>query len=986
MRSYLRLASFASLAFTGVVWLASAPTIGCGGSGTELPPEDTPTDAGVDASLDGPNDDNPICGNGFKEGIEQCDDGNDVGGDGCERDCTLSCKPGPEGDKKCNDDNPCNGKETCGPQNKCLPGTALAEGGECGTGKSCKGGLCVDATCGDGIVNGSEECDDANTTSGDGCDGCKFSCVSTDAARNCASSNPCVDNGTCDDAKHTCTAGGNKADGASCGAGLLCKGGMCVGAKCGDGVLSTGEQCDFGAANGAGTGCELDCKFSCSGTSCDDGNACNGAETCADVTVGGATGKRCAAGTPLAEGATCGTDKTCKGGACVAGSCGDGIVSGTEQCDFGSANGAGSGCEIDCKFSCSKTADACSDGNACNGTESCQTVTVGGKTGQKCGAGTPLAEGATCATGKICKSGACVTPPPVTCGNGVLDTGEECDFGAGNGAGTGCEPTCKFSCSKTADTCSDGNACNGVESCQTVTVGGKTGQKCGAGTALADCSACGTGGVCQAGACKTSTCGDGCTDAAKGEQCDFGTGNAAGSGCEPTCKFSCTKTATSDSCTDANACNGVETCGAVTVGGKAGQKCSAGTNVAKCTSCAGGLCDGAGVCKASTCGDTCIDATKGEQCDPGGTATCDATCKTITAAVCGNGKRETGEQCDDGNTKNLDGCDSTCKFEQNQRATSLDMQFATDAFCTANRLGSAIASAGQTTIRNSLNDGVKAGTTNVLFKLLNLDDLSGTADPSVTLANLGGSPVAAPVGRTYDGAASLDWWYTVDPLTIDASRNPLPGGLITGGIAAKTLNAGPGNMALLLQFSAGTVSTLNLSNVRIRAAIGATSTPTTSAGTTPGHLASENLDPALTSFATMTSGQLCGAVSAASLAKVPIPAALLSGIGACAGTVTYKATNSLLDVLVGGCRNGLFLPIINASQPDTEDPTVAPIGSGPNYTLSASSTATREVDRCRSSGTTGTTYTKGTADFDRCLQDAAYSSYFKFATNRVIIK
>jgi len=33
------------------------------------------------------------------------------------------------------------------------------------------------------------------------------------------------------------------------------------------------------------------------------------------------------------------------------------------------------------------------------------------------------------------------------------------------------------------------------------------------------------------------------------------------------------------------------------------------------------------------------------------------------AAVCGNGKKETGEQCDDGNTKNGDGCSSTCKTE-----------------------------------------------------------------------------------------------------------------------------------------------------------------------------------------------------------------------------------------------------------------------------------------------------------------------------------
>jgi len=32
-----------------------------------------------------------------------------------------------------------------------------------------------------------------------------------------------------------------------------------------------------------------------------------------------------------------------------------------------------------------------------------------------------------------------------------------------------------------------------------------------------------------------------------------------------------------------------------------------------------------------------------------------------SAAVCGNGTKETGEDCDDGNTKNLDGCSHQCK-------------------------------------------------------------------------------------------------------------------------------------------------------------------------------------------------------------------------------------------------------------------------------------------------------------------------------------
>jgi len=781
------------------LFVLSTSILACSGSGDEIAPPDN-SDTGIDEDAEP----TATCGNGIVELPELCDDKNTSNDDGCENDCTFTCKPGtPAGAMKCNDGNPCNGLETCGDGNKCHPGTALSEGAACGDGKMCKAGVCVDIQCGDGATTAPEECDDGNVANGDGCDSCKFSCVSTDSTRNCAATDACMNNGTCDDTTHKCGAGTPKADGTACGSGMVCKAGVCSG-----------------------------------------------------------------------------------------GACGDGIVSGTEQCDFGTANGAGSGCEIDCKFSCAKTpTDSCVDTNPCNGTEVCANVTVGGKTGQKCSAGTALADGTSCGGTNICKSGACVAPPPVTCGNGTLDTGEECDFGTGNGPGTGCEATCRFSCSKTADTCSDGNLCNGVESCQTVTVSGKT-----------------------------------------------------------------------------------------------GQKCAAGTNAAKCTACGTGVCNGTGACASSTCGDTCVDATKGEQCEPPSTTTCDATCKTIVAAVCGNGRREAGEQCDDGNTTNLDGCDSVCKFEQDHRANTLTMQFGTDTFCAANKLGAAIASSGQSQIQTSLTNGVKDGSTNVLFKFLNLDDLTGTADSSIMLGGLGGKPAAAPTGLTYDGAASPDWWYTVDPLTIDGSRNPPAAAQIAGSIAAKTLTAGPGNMQIMLSFSTGTSSALNLSGVNIKASVGATNKPATSTGTTPGHLASENLDPALVSFATMTNGQLCGNVTAGSLAKVPVPTSLIAG-GSFACIENYTTANSLLDVLIGGCRVRVIITITAVyanNQPDKEDPTKPAAGGGPAYVLSASNSTTKIVDRCRDKN--GVTYNAGTANFDACLADAAYSSYFKFTTNRVIIK
>lgn len=590
-------------------FLFATSLLACSSSGSEVPSDQADTGSSdTDPDAEEPK---PVCGDGKKEGSELCDDGNMIGGDGCETDCTYTCKEGTaEGDKACDDGNPCTGTEKCGPGNVCLKGTPLAESASCGMSKMCKGGLCVDITCGDGVTTAPEECDDANTTNGDGCDSCKFTCLSTDTARNCKSTNACVANGTCADATHTCTAGANLADGTACGSGMLCKAGVCTGASCGNGTLDAGEECD----------------------------------------------------------------------------------------------------------------------------------------------------------------------PP-----------------------------------------------------------------------------------------------------------------AAG--------------------------------------------------------------------------------------------TCDATCKKITAAVCGNGKRETGEQCDDGNVLNLDGCDSKCKFEQDHRANGLTMVFTTDTFCASNQLGSAIASSGQSTIQTSLGDGVKAGTTNVLFKFFDLDDLTGTADPALNVGGLGGSPVMAPAGVTYDGTKDLDWWYTVDPVTIDATRTPPAAALLAAKITAKKLEAGPGNLSLILSFG-GMPSTMKLTSVKIAATIGAASVPTKSTSATPGHLASANIDPALQSFGTMSNGQLCGNVTASSLQKVPVPTALLSGATAC--VEGFTTANSLLDVIIRGCSTlGGIIRVINPRQPDKEDPTVMPVGSGPPYTLSASSTSTKIVDRCRSGSTT---YNAGTTQYDQCLNDAAYSAYFRFTTDRVIIK
>jgi cysteine-rich repeat protein len=167
--------------------------------------------------------------------------------------------------------------------------------------------------CGNGVVEGTEQCDDGNTTGGDGCSAdCDFE-VCGDGILNQGEQ--------CDD--------GNNTDGDGCSAKCVLE----TSTKCGDGVLNDGEECDDGN-NVDGDGCSSKCIVE----KCGDG-VLNEGEECDD---GNNT-----------DGDGCSSD-------CLVEKCGDGVLNQGEECDDGN-NVDGDGCSADCLIE-KTSAEGCTPG------------------------------------------------------------------------------------------------------------------------------------------------------------------------------------------------------------------------------------------------------------------------------------------------------------------------------------------------------------------------------------------------------------------------------------------------------------------------------------------------------------------------------------------------------------------------------------------------------------------------------------------------
>ena len=221
-----------------------------------------------------------------------------------------------------------------------------------------------------------------------------------------------------------------------------------------------------------------------------------------------------------------------------------------------------------------------------------------------CGSGddpgqTSVAEVTSGSTGEP-TTGAATEGGPPGCGDGVVDPGEACDDGAGNGPDKSCTPVCARAA------CGDGF------------VG--PGEGCDDGNTL-DGDAC-------TSTCLLPGCGDG--TAAPGEGCDDGNTDNS-DGCLSTCQLA--------SCGDGFVYEGFETCD--------------DGNVDNSDACLNS-------CQPARCGDGYVREGL-EGCDDGNLDNSDACLSNCEAATCGDGfVREGLEVCDDGNTIDDDECTNDC--------------------------------------------------------------------------------------------------------------------------------------------------------------------------------------------------------------------------------------------------------------------------------------------------------------------------------------
>lgn len=218
---------------------------------------------------------------------------------------------------------------------------------------------------------------------------------------------------------------------------------------CGDGVVTPPEDCEPGTESskadlaggscemlgwhGGNLGCAPGCRFDESGCyACGDATR-NGLEQCDGADFGGlaCTDFQSATGSPFTTGTLhCTSD--CKIDLSNCSRCGDGVVTGNEVCDAGVLNdescktqGFSSGvlaCALDCLSYDTSRCTLCGNGEI-EGNESCDGANLGGATCESLGYG---AGALSCSPGCVYETSACSNQ---SCGDGVVDGADACDCG-----------------------------------------------------------------------------------------------------------------------------------------------------------------------------------------------------------------------------------------------------------------------------------------------------------------------------------------------------------------------------------------------------------------------------------------------------------------------------------------------------------------------------------------------------------------------------
>jgi cysteine-rich repeat protein len=250
----------------------------------------------------------------------------------------------------------------------------------CDAGLSCVNDECVPVTCGDGMMDPGEACDDGNDDNTDTClNNCELASCGDgyveEGVEECDDGNE-INTDTC---LHSCVPAscgdGYVGPGESCDDGNLTNDDVCTNAcappSCGDGLVQMGEECDDGNGDNGDA-----CLSSCASASCGDGFVQQNVEECDDANADNTDDCTDSCDLPsCGDGHVHANVEECDDGnmldtdacvdSCVPASCGDGFAQeGVEDCDDGNMLDTDA-CLVDCD------AASCGDGFVQQNVEEC---------------------------------------------------------------------------------------------------------------------------------------------------------------------------------------------------------------------------------------------------------------------------------------------------------------------------------------------------------------------------------------------------------------------------------------------------------------------------------------------------------------------------------------------------------------------------------------------------------------------------------------